>query len=105
MNVFHGQDIAPIVTRGLIQPATGIDVTPSTTIDSWSQSAPVSSSAGQYSVALTAGINESATPECSWCQYAAQTPEAIRYAALQWTVQRHALCERLEMSVLNELNA
>ncbi|MFL9935953.1 hypothetical protein P0D88_44565 [Paraburkholderia sp. RL18-103-BIB-C] len=60
MNVFRAQDLASIVTPGLIQIATGTGVTPSTAIESWSRSAPDSTGAGQYSVALT-------------------------YAALQWT--------------------
>jgi hypothetical protein len=85
MNVFQAQNIAPIATRGLIQTVTRTGVTPSTAIDSWSRSAPVSKGTGQYAVALTAGINENGTHECSGCQFAAQTPEAIRYSALQMT--------------------
>ncbi|WP_429447259.1 hypothetical protein [Paraburkholderia sp. WC7.3g] len=56
-----------------------------TGIDSWSQNTPVALGGGQYSVQLSAGVNENGTAECSSCQFAAQTPGSIRYAALQWT--------------------
>ncbi|MBB5509974.1 hypothetical protein [Paraburkholderia atlantica] len=84
-NLFGGQNIAPLVTEALLQTQTGSGITPSMGIDSWSQSAPVALGDGQYSVQLSAGVNENGTVECSGCRFAAQTPGSIRYAALQWT--------------------
>ncbi|APA88944.1 hypothetical protein BJG93_27085 [Paraburkholderia sprentiae WSM5005] len=84
-NLFGGQNIAPLVTQGLIQTQTGNGIIPLMGIDSWSQNMPTALGGGQYSVQLSAGVNEDGTAECSGCQFAAQAPGSIRYAALQWT--------------------
>jgi hypothetical protein len=49
-NGFGGQNIALLVTQGLIQTQTGNRIMPSMGIDSWSQCAPVSLDGGQYFV-------------------------------------------------------